>query len=156
MAAVRVKPTKPDVVIARTVSRNTNHRTEMVSRGLTWGADEKILLALATVGWFATRGRSEQLQRAGNHALLVTLVVSLMPDRMKRYRSDPPDRKTVLGHMYGVYFPESAMTRFPWDTPSIWGRRLRRRHFNASPAENDPSLSDRSFPDADSRAGALG
>ena len=35
MAAVRVKPTKPDVVIARTVSRNTNHRTEMVSRGLT-------------------------------------------------------------------------------------------------------------------------
>ena len=72
-----------DVVIARTVSRNTKHRTEMVSRGLTWGADEKILLALATVGWFATRGRSEQLQRAGNHALLVTVVVSLVPHGMK-------------------------------------------------------------------------
>jgi len=114
MAAVRVKPTKPDVVIARTVSRNTNHRTEMVSRGLTWGADEKILLALATVGWFATRGRSEQLQRAGNHALLVTVVVSLMPHGMKSvFDQTRPDRKTVLGHMHGVSFSGKRDDAFP-------------------------------------------
>ncbi|MCK1463538.1 phosphatase PAP2 family protein [Bradyrhizobium sp. 2] len=114
MAAVRVKPTKPDVVIARTVSRNTNHRTEMVSRGLTWGADEKILRALATVGWFATRGRSEQLQRAGNHALLVTVVVSLMPHGMKSvFDQTRPDRKTVLGHMHGVSFSGKRDDAFP-------------------------------------------
>jgi len=114
MAAVRVKPTKPDVVIARTVSRNTNHRTEMVSRGLTWGADEKILLALATVGWFETRGRSEQLQRAGNHALLVTVVVSLMPHGMKSvFDQTRPDRKTVLGHMHGVSFSGKRDDAFP-------------------------------------------
>lgn len=114
MAAVRVKPTEPDVVIARTVSRNTNHRTEMVSRGLTWGADEKILLALATVGWFATRGRSEQLQRAGNHALLVTVVVSLMPHGMKSvFDQTRPDRKTVLSHMHGVSFSGKRDDAFP-------------------------------------------
>jgi len=68
MALVNVRPTKPDVLIARTVARNTNHSAEVISRGLTWGADEKILLLLATAGWVATRGRSQQLQRAGNHA----------------------------------------------------------------------------------------
>src|SRR3954447_11248012 len=83
MAVVTIKPTKPDVLIARAVAQNTNHRAEMVSRGLTWGADEKTLLVLATVGWVATRGRSERLQRAGNHALLVrTLAVGLSLTRM--------------------------------------------------------------------------
>ena len=76
MALVTVGPTKPDVLIARTVARNTNPPAEIVSRGLTWGADEKVLLVLAGVGWIATRGRSEQLQRAGNHALLVTVAAS--------------------------------------------------------------------------------
>lgn len=83
MALVTVKPTKPDVLIARTVARKTNHRAEVVSRGLTWGADEKILLALAIAGWAATRGRSERLQRAGNHALLVTVAASLAPHGLK-------------------------------------------------------------------------
>ncbi|WP_438745035.1 hypothetical protein [Bradyrhizobium sp. U531] len=61
------------------MARNTNHRAEMVSRGLTWGADEKILLTLAVAGWIASRGRSEQIQRAGNHALRVTVAASLLP-----------------------------------------------------------------------------
>ena len=56
MALVTVKPTKPDVLIARTVARKTNHRTEMVSRELTWGADEKMLLADATAGIGRTAG----------------------------------------------------------------------------------------------------
>src|ERR1700761_2490057 len=77
MALLTIKPTKVDVEIARTVARNTNHRAELISRGLTWGADEKILLALALAGWIASRGRSEQWQRAGNHALLVTVAASL-------------------------------------------------------------------------------
>lgn len=105
MALVTVKPTKPDVLIARTVARNTHHRAEMVSRGLTWGADENILLMLAVAGWVATRGRSEKLQRAGNHALLVTVGASLTPHGLKAvFDQTRPDRKTVLGHVHGVSF----------------------------------------------------
>ena len=51
MALLTVNPTRADVEIARTVARNTTRRAETVSRGLTWGADEKILLVLAVAGW---------------------------------------------------------------------------------------------------------
>jgi membrane-associated phospholipid phosphatase len=114
MALLTVKPTKADVEIARTVARKTNHRAELVSRGLTWGADEKILLALAVTGWVASRGRSEQLQRAGNHALLVTVAASLLPHGLKSlFDQTRPDRKTVLGHVHGVSFSGKREDAFP-------------------------------------------
>jgi membrane-associated phospholipid phosphatase len=114
MALLTVKPTKADVEIARTVARKTNHRAELVSRGLTWGADEKILLALAVAGWVASRGRSEQLQRAGNHALLVTVAASLLPHGLKSlFDQTRPDRKTVLGHVHGVSFSGKREDAFP-------------------------------------------
>jgi membrane-associated phospholipid phosphatase len=114
MALVNVRPTKPDVLIARTVARNTNHSAEVISRGLTWGADEKILLLLATAGWVATRGRSQQLQRAGNHALLVAVTASLIPHGMKSiFDQTRPDRKTVLGHVHGVSFSGKRDDSFP-------------------------------------------
>lgn len=114
MALVKVRPTKSDVLIARTVARNTSHRAEVISRGLTWGADEKILLLLAALGWVATRGRSKQLQRAGNHALLVAVTASLMPHAMKSiFDQTRPDRKTVLGHMHGVSFSGKRDDAFP-------------------------------------------
>jgi membrane-associated phospholipid phosphatase len=114
MALVSVKPTKPDVLIARTVARKTNHRAEMVSRGLTWGADEKVLLMLAVAGWLATRGSSEQMQRAGNHALLVTVAASLIPHGLKAvFDQTRPDRKTVLGHVHGVSFSGKRKDAFP-------------------------------------------
>ena len=114
MAVVKVRPTKPDVLVARTVARNTNHRAEAISRRLTWGADEKILLLLAAIGWVATRGRSQQLQRAGNHALLVAVTTSLMPHAMKSiFDQTRPDRKTVLGHVHGVSFSGKRDDAFP-------------------------------------------
>ena len=114
MALATIRPTKPDVLIARTVARNTNHRAEAISRGLTWGADEKILLVLAAAGWVATRGRSEPLQRAGNHALLVAVAASLMPHAMKSvFDQTRPDRKTVLGHVHGVSLSGKRDDAFP-------------------------------------------
>jgi undecaprenyl-diphosphatase len=96
------------------VARNTNHRAEMVSRGLTWGADEKVLLVLAACGWIATRGKTEPLRRAGNHALLVTVMVSLMPHAMKLvFDQTRPDRETVLGHVHGVSFSGKRDDAFP-------------------------------------------
>lgn len=114
MAIVTVKPTKADVLLARTVARHTNHRAETVSRGLTWGADEHLLLILAAAGWIATRGRSEALQRTGNHALLVTVAVCLLPHGMKSvFDQTRPDRKTVLGHVHGVSFSGNREDAFP-------------------------------------------
>ncbi|MBR0875344.1 phosphatase PAP2 family protein [Bradyrhizobium tropiciagri] len=114
MALLTVKPTRADVEIARSVARNTTRRAETVSRGLTWGADEKILLALAVAGWIASRGRSERLQRAGNQALLVTVAASLLPHGMKSiFDQTRPDRKTVLGHVHGVPFSGKRKDAFP-------------------------------------------
>lgn len=114
MALVTVRPTKADVRLARAVARNTNHRAEIVCRGLTWGADEKILLVLAAAGWIASRARSEALQRAGNHALLVTVAISLLPHAMKSvFDQTRPDRKTVLGHVHGVSFSGKREDAFP-------------------------------------------
>jgi membrane-associated phospholipid phosphatase len=114
MALLTVEPTKPDVIIARTVARNTNHRAETISRGLTWGADEHILMVLAAAGWVVSRGRSDSAQRAGNHALLVTVAVSLLPHAMKAVVDQTrPDRKTVLGHVHGVSFSGKREDAFP-------------------------------------------
>lgn len=114
MALLGVKPTTPDVAIARTIARNTNRHAEVVARGLTWGADEKILLALAAVGWVATRTKGESLQRAANHALLVTVAASLLPHVMKSlFDQTRPDRKTVLGHVHGVSFSGKREDAFP-------------------------------------------
>ena len=114
MALVKVKPTDADVRIARTVARKTNHRAELVARGLTWGADEKILLALAAAGWIATRARGEPLRRAGNHALLVAATASVLPHLLKSvFDQTRPDRKTALGHLNGVSFSGKRQDAFP-------------------------------------------
>ncbi|MCP3401994.1 MULTISPECIES: phosphatase PAP2 family protein [unclassified Bradyrhizobium] len=114
MALATVKPSKADVRIARTVARSTNHRAEIIARGLTWGADEKILLALAAAGWLATRTQGEALRRAGNHALLVTVAASLLPHGMKSlFDQTRPDRRTVLGHVHGISFSGKRKNAFP-------------------------------------------
>ena len=114
MALVTVKPTRPDVAITRFVARNTGRSTEWVARGLTWGADEKLLLVLAAAGWAATRAKGETLRRAGNHALLVTVAASLLPHAMKSLVDQVrPDRRTVLGHVHGVSFSGKRDDAFP-------------------------------------------
>src|SRR6266403_2518320 len=81
---VTVQPTRADVAVARSIARNTAPAPEEVARALTWGADEKVLLVLAAVGWLASRGRGEPpLRRAGNHALLVAVAGALPPHVLK-------------------------------------------------------------------------
>ena len=81
---------------------------------MTWGADEKVLLVLAAAGWLASRGRSEALQRAGNHALLVTSAVSLLPHGLKiLFDQTRPDRRTVVGHVHGISFSGKREDAFP-------------------------------------------
>jgi undecaprenyl-diphosphatase len=114
MALLKVKPTTPDMAIARTVARNTSPLAEVVARGLTWGADEKILLVLAAAGWVATRTKDESSRRAADHALIVTVTASLLPHVMKSLVDQTrPDRKTVLGHVHGVSFSGKREDAFP-------------------------------------------
>jgi hypothetical protein len=69
--AIKVRPTSADVLLARTITRNTRPTPEALARILTWGADKKVLLTLAAVGWISSRGRAERWRQAGNHALPV-------------------------------------------------------------------------------------
>ncbi|MBR0806771.1 phosphatase PAP2 family protein [Bradyrhizobium japonicum] len=111
---ISVRPTDTDIAIARGIARQTAPAPEEVARALTWGADEKILLVLAAAGWVFSRGRGEPLQRAGDHALLVTVAASLLPHVLKAlFDQTRPDRKTVVGHMHGVSFSGKRKDAFP-------------------------------------------
>ena len=111
---VTIRPTRTDVAIAHAVARSTRRAPERIARGLTWGGDEKILLVLAAAGWIASRGGSESLRRAGDHALLVTVAASLLPHAMKSlFDQTRPDRRTVLGHVHGVSFSGKRDDAFP-------------------------------------------
>jgi membrane-associated phospholipid phosphatase len=109
-----VRPTRPDLVIAHTIARKTAPAPESVARVASWGADEKVLLVIAAAGWLATRGRGEALQRAGKHALLVTLAASLLPHGLKAlFNQVRPDRLTVQGHFHGISFSGKREDAFP-------------------------------------------
>jgi undecaprenyl-diphosphatase len=111
---VTVQPTKADIALARAVARDTGPAPEQVARALTWGADEKVLLVLAAIGWLGSRGCGEPLRRAGNHALLVTVAASLLPHGMKLlFDQTRPDRRTVLGHFHGIAFSGKREDAFP-------------------------------------------
>jgi len=111
---VTVQPTRADLAVARSIARNTSQVPEEVAGALTWGADEKVLLVLAALGWVASRGRGEPLRRAGNHALLVTVAASLLPHGLKLlFDQTRPDRRTVIGHVHGVPFSGKRKDAFP-------------------------------------------
>jgi hypothetical protein len=120
---ITVRPTETDVAIARAIALNTASAPEEVARALTWGADEKLLMVLASAGWLASRGRSESLRRAGNHALLVTVAASLLPHAMKKlFDQTRPDRRTVIGHVHGIPFSGKREDSFPPVTRCTWAR----------------------------------
>ena len=111
---VTVQPTKADIAIANAITHNTKPAPEAIARALTWGADEKVLLALAAAGWLASHGRSDRLRCAGNHALFVTIAASLLPHGLKAvFDQTRPDRRTVVGHLHGVSFSGKRNDPFP-------------------------------------------
>jgi len=101
-------------VVARAIARDTAPAPEEIARALTWGADEKVLLVLAAAGWLASRSGGEPLRRAGNHAVLVTVVASLLPHGLKLlFDQTRPDRRTVMGHVHGISFSGKREDAFP-------------------------------------------
>ena len=114
MALLTIKPTALDIAIADKMARNTRPFPEQVANALTWGADEKVLLALALLGWLAARPADEGLRRASNHVLLVTVTSSLLPHLLKSvFDQTRPDRRTLVGHLHGISFAGKRKDAFP-------------------------------------------
>ena len=111
---IRVEPTKLDKVIANAAARTAKPPLQKIARGLSWGADEKVWLALTSVGWLVSRGQNPDLRRAANHALLVTVAVAALPHVLKSmFNQTRPDRETVRGHLNGVRLSGKAEDAFP-------------------------------------------
>ena len=114
MPPYRIPPTRPDIAIADAVAAYTSPRTERAAELLTWGADEKVLLAMAAAWWLYCRGRSPRDRGNSDHILLTTLAVSVAPHLLKTiFDQRRPDRLTVLGHLHGVPFSGKPLDAFP-------------------------------------------
>jgi membrane-associated phospholipid phosphatase len=111
---VTIRPTKVDIGIARAVARRTSRAPEEISKGVTWGADEHVLIGLAVGWWIWARIYAPQQQRAADHVLLTQAAASAVPHLLKRaFDQIRPDRKTVIGHLHGVPLSGKAYDAFP-------------------------------------------
>jgi membrane-associated phospholipid phosphatase len=112
--AIAVHPTKFDLAIARAIARHTSPAPEEVSKVVTWGADEHILIGLAVGWWLLSRGRPAPQRQASDHVLLTTTVASVLPHLLKSaFNQVRPDRRTVRGHLHGIPLSGHALDAFP-------------------------------------------
>lgn len=113
MAFVTIRPTKTDETIANAVAAHTTPKMEHGAEILTWGADEKLLLALSAGAWLYAFHRPA-LRPITNHVLVVTLSTAILPHLFKRAVDQTrPDRLTVRGHWRGVPFSGRSRDAFP-------------------------------------------
>jgi membrane-associated phospholipid phosphatase len=113
MAPVTIRPTKADRAIADAVASRTTPGLEQAAELLTWGADEKLLLALSIGTWLYAAGRP-RLRPLADHVLTVSLVSAVLPHLLKRAVDQTrPDRLTVKGHWRGVPWSGRAHDAFP-------------------------------------------
>jgi len=155
---VTVRPTQADVSIAHTIARYTAPAPEEVARALTWGADEKVLLLLATAGWIASRGSGDRLQRAGNHALLVAAAASVAAARLEiAFRPDPARPQDGPRARPRCFVLGKTRRRFPVRPRATHGRfGIRSKRFAGQAPMGAPDACRRALADAHCRAGALG
>jgi undecaprenyl-diphosphatase len=114
MALFRIRPTRADIEIAEWISDHTRPEVERIAKVLTWGADEHVLCALAAGWWLYCRHRSPRHRTDGNHILLTTVGVTLLPHLLKSvFDQKRPDRLMVRGHLHGVPFSGKPLDAFP-------------------------------------------
>ena len=113
MAVVTIQPTMTDKSIANAIASYTTPSLEEAAALLTWGADEKALLALAVGAWLYA-ARRPALQPITNHLLAVSLLSSILPHLLKSAVDQTrPDRLTVKGHWRGVPISGRPRDAFP-------------------------------------------
>jgi membrane-associated phospholipid phosphatase len=114
MALITVRPTQLDKDIARDIARHTDVRIEGAAEVLTWGADEHLLVAAATVGWLLSRRSNEPIRRLSTHFLVCSLSSAVVPHILKAFIDQQrPDRRTVRGHWRGVPISGKSEDAFP-------------------------------------------
>lgn len=114
MAAFTISPTATDVRIANAIAARTDPLAEHTAELLTWGADEHVLIALATAWWLFSRGQSCGRRNAADHVLITTLVASVLPHFLKTvFNQRRPDRLTIRGHWRGIPRSGNSMDAFP-------------------------------------------
>jgi undecaprenyl-diphosphatase len=114
MAPYRIPPTRADVAIANVIAEHTTPPAERAAGLLSLAADEHLLLAIAGGWWLYSRLGSRRDRVSGNHVMLTTLAVSLVPHLLKSiFDQRRPDRLTVRGHVHGVPFSGKPLDAFP-------------------------------------------
>jgi membrane-associated phospholipid phosphatase len=113
MALITIKPTAADKDIANAVAAHTTPGIERAARVLTWGADEKVLLAIAIGGWLYA-ARRPALRPVSNHFLAASMLTAILPHLLKSGVDQMrPDRLTVAGHWRGIPYSGRARDAFP-------------------------------------------
>src|SRR5581483_11869739 len=113
MALTTIRPTAADKAIANAIAAHTTPEIERAAQLLTWGADEKILLA-AAIGARLYAARRPSLRPITNHILAVSILTAALPHVLKRgIDQTRPDRLTVKGHWRGVPFSGQPRDAFP-------------------------------------------
>jgi membrane-associated phospholipid phosphatase len=114
MRPISVSPTSVDRRIAAKVARSAAPTREHLAEGLTWAADEHILIAAAARYWLASRRGSSDARVAGNHLLVASIVTSVLPHLLKHlFNQRRPDRLTGIGHLHGIPISGRADDAFP-------------------------------------------
>ena len=114
MALFRVRPTQADVEIAEAISDYASPEVEQIAKILTWGADERVICALAAGWWLYARHRSARHRIDSNHILLTAVAATLLPHLLKSiFDQKRPDREMVRAHLHGVPFSGKPLDAFP-------------------------------------------
>jgi undecaprenyl-diphosphatase len=113
MHPIRLKPTRTDRTIAYAIESYTDPPVEAISRIVTYGADEKLLLAAAGAAWIYSAWKP-RLRPLATHFFAVSLASAILPHVLKhRIDQTRPDRLTVRGHLRGVPFSGKPDDAFP-------------------------------------------
>ncbi|MBR1279198.1 phosphatase PAP2 family protein [Bradyrhizobium sp. AUGA SZCCT0283] len=114
MALFWIRPTRADIEIAEWISDHTGPEVEQIAGAITWGADERVVCALAAGWWLYCRHRSARHRTGSNHILLTTVAVTLLPHLLKSiFDQKRPDRLMVRAHLHGVPFSGKPLDAFP-------------------------------------------
>ena len=114
MALVRIQPTQVDVRVARSVASHVNRKTESLAQFLTWGADEKVLLAAVALGWLYCQRADPATRRLSDHVFASTAIAALLPHLMKvLIDQERPDRRRFARHWRGIPFSGKKYDAFP-------------------------------------------
>jgi len=111
---INVSPTRLDFAIADTIAAEAEPLPELLARGITLGADEHLLIALAGAFWIYARSQRPSVQAAANHILAGTLAASILPHALKlEFNQKRPDRYYLRAHCRGIPTSGKPNDAFP-------------------------------------------